>query len=164
MTSRHLHVVLALGLAWSLAPDDASASGGIPGGYELAIVGGVIGAGVVVGGLVTDGLVIHDLAAGQGVRRGPAIAGTVLWSFATLVIVPLSIGLMNGGEADAGGTAALLAADALSLGSLGLSIYGLAVGPPRTLELSGLQRFTLHPTVIPSAGAPALGLGVSFAL
>jgi len=165
MSHRHLHTVLALGLAWSLAPDDASASSGVPvSDTELAIAGGILGGGLAIGGLVTDGLVIHDIAVGRGVRRGPAVAGTVLWGLSLFVLIPLSVSIIDSGKANAGEATALLAADAFALGSMGLSLYGLTVEPPRSGRPAEVARFMLHPTVIPSAGALALGLGVSFRL
>ncbi len=167
MTIRELGTVLALILAGVLTPDDACAQGiGSPtfDGVGLAIASVAIGGGVIIGGLVTDGYVIHDIAAGRGVRRAPAIAGTVLWGLTTALMLPVSIELLTGPGIDADALAALLGADALVFGSLGLSIYGLTLPAPASppAQAPWFQRVSMHPGVIPAANGLAPGLLVSF--
>lgn len=167
MAKRHLGMVLAWSIGCSLAPGDAFGQGvGAPSfdGVGLAIAAVAVGGGMVVGGLVTDGFVIRDLAAGQGVRRGPAIAGTVLWGVMTAVMLPISISMLTGSDVSADGVAALLAGDALVIGSLGLSIYGLSVPAPAAAPAPApwLQRVSVLPGAIPAANGVAPGMMVSF--
>ncbi|MFO0629804.1 MAG: hypothetical protein U0325_29785 [Polyangiales bacterium] len=173
MAIRDLGTVLALILGGVLTPDDAFAQGiGTPtfDGLGLALASVAIGGGVIIGGLVTDGYVLHDIAVGQGVRRAPAIAGTVLWGLTTAIMLPVSIGLLTGSGIDGEALAALLGADALVFGSLGLSIYGLTLPAPAAApapasppaQTPWLQRVSMHPGVIPAANGLAPGLLVSF--
>lgn len=169
MTIREFGTVLGLILGGVLTPDDARAQGiGSPtfDGVGLAIASVAIGGGVIIGGLVTDGYVIHDIAAGQGVRRAPAIAGTVLWGLTTALMLPVTIGLLTGSGIDGDALAALLGADALVFGSLGLSIYGLTLPAPAPAsppaQAPWFQRVSMHPGVISASNGLAPGLLVSF--
>lgn len=150
----------------SLAPMEARAQGsgpdvssGIAGGLVILAVGG----GVVIGGLVTDGLVLHDLAEGQGVRRSPAIAGTVLWGLTSAVMLTATLTIFANGGTSGEAVAALLASDAVAFSSLGISIYGLSLPSPNSSTAPWSQRISAFPTMIPAArgAAPGIAIGLS---
>lgn len=168
MHARSLGLCVSLVTALSLAPRSARAQGaGAPdlSGYgAIVITSAVIGGGVVIGGVVADAMVSHDLIAGQGVRRGPAIAGTTLWGISAAVTLPLSIAMLSNNP-DPAMVVGVLLSDAVVFGSLALSIYGLTRPPPTTAPVAPwAQRIVLHPTVIATQHGIAPGAGLTLSL
>ncbi|MFO0627441.1 MAG: hypothetical protein U0325_17665 [Polyangiales bacterium] len=156
------------------APTVARAQGiGAPtgSGYEgLLVASALLGGGLVIGGVVTDGMILDDLVEGRGVRRGPAVAGTVLWSLTTAAVLPVSIALIDGANGDGGMIAANLLTDAFVVGSLVLSAYALTrpryvpASAPPTAPAPWVQAWSVHPAVLPTAHGPALGAGLSLSM
>lgn len=170
MNARSFGLAVALSSVLALAPQEARAQGiGAPADWgglaALAVAGGVVVGGVVVGGFVADGMVLHDLAGGQGVRRGPAIAGTTLWGISSAVMLPVSVAMLSSDNADPGLIAAMLISDAVVFGSLALSIYGLTRPPPAPAVVAPWgRRMILHPTVVATQHGLAPGAGITLSL
>lgn len=143
-----------------------------PSGLEgLAFAGVLLGGGLVIGGFVTDGMILDDVTEGRGIRRGPAVAGTVLWSITSAIVVPSSIAIMDMLSHDGGLVAANVLVDAVVLGSLGLSIWGLTqpgYAPPGPAQPAAAPPWTrawrVHPTMVSGARGTVLGAGLTLVM
>lgn len=168
MNARTVGVAAALSSLVALAPAEVRAQGSgadLSGLAAIATVGMVLGGGIVIGGVITDVMVLHDLAGGQGVRRGPAIAGTTLWGIASAVMIPLTVVWMSSDTVDAGAVAGLLLSDAVVVGSLALSIYGLTRPPPAPAAVvPWSRRLILHPTAVATTRGIVPGAGLTLTL
>jgi hypothetical protein len=163
---------LPLTLALSLANGDAHASGADPAaaGAALAFLAWMPPAAF---GVVTDVGIGTHLALNHGrVPRLWSVLGTVTWSIATACWTPIvGVTLDSGNYVEspndqAGAIAFAATGAAINLGSLALSIYGLA--HPTDPSTSGTRTAATPalaltaPTIAPTAGGARVVLGGTF--
>jgi hypothetical protein len=171
-TFRLLTRSVPLALALSLATADARADGGDPAaiGAALAVLAWMPPAAF---GVVTDVGVGAHLALNQGrVPRLWSVLGTVTWSIATACWAPVvGVALDSGNfvqspSAQGGAIAFAATGAAVNVGSLALSLYGLAhptgtaPAAPRSAATAPLS--LTAPVLAPTADGARIVLGGTF--